>query len=303
MTDDRRGQARAPARARGSTRSRTPSRACGRSPAVHAAHDDLEAGEETDAAYRVAGRLAARRGHGGAAFLDVVDRSGRIQVQARKDVLGDESFDALTCARPGRPDRRRRHGLQVAPRRADAAGHRLDAAGQVAARPAREVPRPRGRRDPLPPPRARPDGQRGGARAVHPALAGGRRDPPLARRARLPRGRDAGAAAALRRRAGAPVHHPPQRARPRPLPADRHRALPQAADRRRPRARLRARQGLPQRGRLAQAQPRVHDARVVRGLRRLQRHRRASSRSWSRSWPREVGYDGRDRLLARRGGA
>ena len=60
-----------------------------------------------------------------------------------------------------------------------------------------------------------------------------------------------------------------QRARPDALPADRDRALPQAADRRRPRARVRARQGLPQRGRLVQAQPRVHDARVVRGLRRL----------------------------------
>jgi lysyl-tRNA synthetase class 2 len=63
---------------------------------VHDEHDDLEAGAETDAAYRVAGRLAARRGHGGAAFLDVIDRSGRIQVQARKDVLGDESFETLT---------------------------------------------------------------------------------------------------------------------------------------------------------------------------------------------------------------
>ena len=62
---------------------------------VHAAHGDLEAGEETEVAYRVAGRLAARRGHGGAAFLDVVDRSGRLQVQARRDVLGDESFERL----------------------------------------------------------------------------------------------------------------------------------------------------------------------------------------------------------------
>jgi lysyl-tRNA synthetase class 2 len=62
---------------------------------VHAAHADLEPAQETDAAYRVAGRLAARRGHGGAAFLDVVDRSGRIQVHARKDLLGDESFETL----------------------------------------------------------------------------------------------------------------------------------------------------------------------------------------------------------------
>jgi lysyl-tRNA synthetase, class II len=63
---------------------------------VHSAHGDLEPGEETDAAYRVAGRLTARRGHGGAAFLDVVDRSGRIQVHARQDVLGEESFERVT---------------------------------------------------------------------------------------------------------------------------------------------------------------------------------------------------------------
>ena len=99
------------------------------------------------------------------------------------------------------------------------------------------------------------------------------RDPALARRTRLRRGRDAGPAAALRRRPGAAVHDPPQRPRPRLLPADRDRALPQAARRRRHRPRLRARQGLPQRGRLPQAQPRVHDARVVRGLRRLREDR------------------------------
>jgi lysyl-tRNA synthetase, class II len=63
---------------------------------VHEAHSDLKPGEETEDAYRVAGRLAARRGHGGAAFLDVVDRSGKLQVHARKDVLGDESFERLT---------------------------------------------------------------------------------------------------------------------------------------------------------------------------------------------------------------
>jgi lysyl-tRNA synthetase, class II len=62
---------------------------------VRAAHEALEPGEETSAAYRVAGRLAARRGHGGAAFLDLVDRSGRIQLHARRDSLGEESFDRL----------------------------------------------------------------------------------------------------------------------------------------------------------------------------------------------------------------
>jgi len=62
---------------------------------VRAAHEGLEAGEETDASYRVAGRLAARRGHGKAAFLDLEDGSGRIQLHSRADVLGEESHDAL----------------------------------------------------------------------------------------------------------------------------------------------------------------------------------------------------------------
>jgi lysyl-tRNA synthetase, class II len=63
---------------------------------VHAAHDALAEGEETDAEYRVAGRLTARRGHGGAAFLDVQDRSGKLQIHAKRDVLGEESFETLT---------------------------------------------------------------------------------------------------------------------------------------------------------------------------------------------------------------
>jgi lysyl-tRNA synthetase, class II len=63
---------------------------------VHAAHDGLADGEETDAEYRVAGRLTARRGHGGAAFLDLQDRSGKLQIHAKRDVLGEESFETLT---------------------------------------------------------------------------------------------------------------------------------------------------------------------------------------------------------------
>jgi lysyl-tRNA synthetase, class II len=63
---------------------------------IHSRHDGLEAGEETDAAYRVGGRLTARRGHGGAAFLDLVDRSGKLQLHAKRDLLGQESFELLT---------------------------------------------------------------------------------------------------------------------------------------------------------------------------------------------------------------
>jgi lysyl-tRNA synthetase, class II len=63
---------------------------------VLAAYEQLEAGEETEDKHRVAGRLAARRGSGGAAFLDLVDRSGKIQLHARRDVLGEAAFERLT---------------------------------------------------------------------------------------------------------------------------------------------------------------------------------------------------------------
>ncbi|HLJ02907.1 MAG TPA: lysine--tRNA ligase [Solirubrobacteraceae bacterium] len=62
---------------------------------VRAAHEGLIDGEETEVTHRVAGRLMARRGQGKMAFLDLVDRSGRIQLQARDDVLGSEAMRAL----------------------------------------------------------------------------------------------------------------------------------------------------------------------------------------------------------------
>ncbi|HEX4466521.1 MAG TPA: OB-fold nucleic acid binding domain-containing protein, partial [Solirubrobacteraceae bacterium] len=60
------------------------------------AYEHLESGEETDQRHRVAGRVAARRGSGRAAFLDLVDRTGKIQLHARQDVLGEERFSLLT---------------------------------------------------------------------------------------------------------------------------------------------------------------------------------------------------------------
>jgi lysyl-tRNA synthetase class 2 len=62
---------------------------------VRNAHAGLEVGEETTVSHRVAGRLAARRGQGKMAFLDLVDRSGRIQLQARVDELGAERMQRL----------------------------------------------------------------------------------------------------------------------------------------------------------------------------------------------------------------
>jgi lysyl-tRNA synthetase, class II len=63
--------------------------------AVHAAHVSLPAGEDSEERYRVAGRLHARRGQGKMAFLDLDDRSGRIQLQAKADVLGPERMTQL----------------------------------------------------------------------------------------------------------------------------------------------------------------------------------------------------------------
>jgi lysyl-tRNA synthetase, class II len=63
---------------------------------VREAYEHLAAGEETEDKHRVAGRIAARRGSGKAAFLDLVDRSGKVQLHARVDVLGEEPFARLT---------------------------------------------------------------------------------------------------------------------------------------------------------------------------------------------------------------
>src|SRR3954466_733149 len=63
--------------------------------AVKAPFEELEPGAETEERRRVAGRLAARREQGKAAFLDLVDRSGRIQLMARVNELGEEAFARL----------------------------------------------------------------------------------------------------------------------------------------------------------------------------------------------------------------
>ncbi len=170
---------------------------------VKAPFDGLEPGAETDERRRVAGRLAARREQGKAAFLDLVDRSGRIQLMARVNELGEEKMRRLLSLDLG--DLIGAEGTVLRTRRGELSLRRrgLRGAGQVAAPAAREAPRAPGRRAAPPPPRARPDRQRGDARALHHAREGDHRDAPLARRARLHRGRDAGAAADLRRRAGA----------------------------------------------------------------------------------------------------
>ena len=175
----------------------------------------------------------------------------------------------------------------------------LRAAGEGAARAARQAPRAHRPRYPIPPALPRPDRRRGRPARFRDPLAGDRDDARGAARTRLPRGRDAGAAEPGRRRRGAAVHHPPQRARPRHVPADRARAAPQAADRRRHGPGVRDRPRLPQRGPRHPPQPRVHDARGLPGVRRLPRH--DGAHRGDRRAPRHRGErdDGRQRRRAR----
>jgi lysyl-tRNA synthetase, class II len=63
--------------------------------AVRERHDGLEAGTESGESVRAAGRITARRGHGKAAFIDLRDRSGQLQLHSRADVLGDDSHERL----------------------------------------------------------------------------------------------------------------------------------------------------------------------------------------------------------------
>src|SRR6185295_19955361 len=62
---------------------------------VRAAHEGLAPGIETESRHRVAGRIVARRGHGKAAFLDLRDGTGQIQLHATADKLGEEAFELL----------------------------------------------------------------------------------------------------------------------------------------------------------------------------------------------------------------
>ena len=257
--------------------------------AVRVEAEPLENGVTGEPKRRLAGRVMARRDMGKLVFLDLVDRSGRIQL-----VCHGRAHRRDRRA-PRRHRRRRRIAGEVAPRRALADGRRARAALAHPDAAARHVPWADGRRAALPAPLPRPADERGDAQRRHRPLADGRRDPPHPRRVGLHRGRDAGPAAPLRRRVRRAVRDALQRARRGLLPAHRDRALSQAADRRRAREGVRARQGLPQRRHLVQAQPRVHDARVVRGVCGLPRHHGADRAARLTRRARGARHDDRSR--------
>jgi lysyl-tRNA synthetase class 2 len=59
---------------------------------AHADHNAVVL-ESVETNYRVAGRIMAKRDFGKAAFIQIQDRTGRLQVYVAKNVVGDESFD------------------------------------------------------------------------------------------------------------------------------------------------------------------------------------------------------------------
>jgi lysyl-tRNA synthetase, class II len=59
---------------------------------LRAAYGDVETIEENPTVFVVAGRMLMRRSFGKAAFVQMQDRKGRVQLYLKKDVLGDELF-------------------------------------------------------------------------------------------------------------------------------------------------------------------------------------------------------------------
>jgi lysyl-tRNA synthetase class 2 len=60
-----------------------------------AAYGGKEQIDDVDEVFVVAGRILARRSFGKAAFIQLQDRKGRIQLYVKKDQIGDEAFEAF----------------------------------------------------------------------------------------------------------------------------------------------------------------------------------------------------------------
>lgn len=54
--------------------------------------DQFDELSEKETVVRLSGRIMAIRGHGKTAFLDLMDKTGRIQLYVRKDALGEENY-------------------------------------------------------------------------------------------------------------------------------------------------------------------------------------------------------------------
>src|SRR5262249_8127849 len=84
--------------------------------AVRAEAESLEPGSESSQKRRLAGRVMGRRGHGKLTFLDLVDRSGRIQLLCDESRVGEVEVglgDGVGVAGSPAPSRRGEPSLAV----------------------------------------------------------------------------------------------------------------------------------------------------------------------------------------------
>jgi lysyl-tRNA synthetase, class II len=58
-------------------------------------YGELEPGAETEEIVRLAGRIRSVRGHGKVAFADIEDSTGRLQLFARQNVVGEDGMEAF----------------------------------------------------------------------------------------------------------------------------------------------------------------------------------------------------------------
>ena len=220
----------------------------------------------------VAGRVLRIRDYGGVLFAQLRDWSGEVQLLLDNSLLEEGTTadfthaidlgDLIEVSGTMGFSKKGTRSLMVRELAADRqmpapAARQVEGADRSGGPGTRPICRPG---DQLRGPRSDPGTQRCSAR-----------DPRNPVRQRVSGGRDADSAADPRRRERQAVPDPHQRLRPRPVPADRARAVSQAAVRRRCRAGLRAGQGIPQRGRGLQPQPRVHAAGGLSGPCGLQR--------------------------------
>ena len=78
--------------------------------------DNIEAMEAAETTVKVAGRVMAIRGHGKTCFLDLQDKTGKIQLYARKDNLGEENYLVIKLMDIGCLLYTSRYGTDLCPR-------------------------------------------------------------------------------------------------------------------------------------------------------------------------------------------
>ncbi len=63
--------------------------------------DNFEKLEEDETVLKTAGRIMAMRDHGKSCFIDIADMSGKVQIYAKKNNIGDEAYELLTSLNIG----------------------------------------------------------------------------------------------------------------------------------------------------------------------------------------------------------